>query len=167
MKVKLTITGLLLALCFSFCIAQKSLPSIEVKTLDGKSINVLEYAKNGKITILSFWATWCTPCKKELDAFAEMYEDWQADYDVEVVAITIDTRRALAKVRPMVEMKGWPFEVLSDSAGLLKDAMNFQTIPQTFILNQKGEIAYSHNGYVPGDEEEVEATIAELSNSSE
>ena len=162
MTLKTIITALLLTFSLGIAQSQQSFPSVEVKTLDGKSVNIQDYANNGKITIVSFWATWCTPCKKELDAFADMYEEWQEAYDVEVLAITIDTRRALAKVRPMVEQKGWPFEVLSDAAGLLKDAMNFQTIPQTFIINKEGVISYSHNGYVPGDEEEVGETLAEL-----
>ena len=46
----------------------KSLPDVTVKTLKGESKNIQEFGKNGKITVVSFWATWCAPCKKELDA---------------------------------------------------------------------------------------------------
>jgi cytochrome c biogenesis protein CcmG/thiol:disulfide interchange protein DsbE len=138
---------------------QKTLPSIDVKTLNGKTVNIQEYAENGKITILSFWATWCSPCKKELDAIAEIYPDWQEEYDAELVAITIDTQRALAKVKPMVESKGWEYTVLSDANQKLQQALNFQTIPQTFLLDKEGNIIYSHSGYVPGDEYELEDKI--------
>ena len=162
MHFKSTFAAFLTCFSFAFCVAQQTMPDVDIKTLDGKTVNIQDYANNGKITIVSFWATWCTPCKKELDAFAEYYEEWQEDYDAEIIAITIDTRRALSKVKPMVEQKGWEFDVLSDSGSLLKDALNFQTIPQTFILDKNGKIAYSHNGYVPGDEEEVENTIEAL-----
>ncbi len=54
----------------------KSLPSATVKTLDGKTMNVQELGKSGKITVISFWATWCSPCKKELDAIIDYYGDW-------------------------------------------------------------------------------------------
>jgi len=138
------------------------LPDINVKTLDGESINIQEFGENGKITVISFWATWCLPCKKELDAIAEMYPEWQEDYNMELVAITIDNARGLSKVRPMVEEKGWEFEILSDAGENLKRALNFQTVPQTFLLNQAGEIVYSHSGYAPGDEFELEDKIKKL-----
>lgn len=154
-----------LVLCFGFSAslsAQKILPSVEIKTLEGQSVNIQEYAENGKITIISFWATWCKPCKKELDTIHEVYEDWVADYEVELVAITIDTRRDLGKVKPLIEEKGWEYTILSDSKGDLKNALNFQTVPQTFLLDQEGNIVYTHSGYKTGDEVELEDKIKEL-----
>ncbi len=142
--------------------AQKTLPSVEVKTLDGKSINIQEFGKKGKITVLSFWATWCAPCKKELDAIADVYEDWKKKYDVEVVAITIDDARALPKVKPMVEQKGWKYTILSDANQDLQRALNVPSVPQSFLLDEKGNIVYSHSGYVAGDEDELEEKIKEL-----
>jgi len=157
------IFSLVLTLCFATGLAaQSKLPDVNVKTLDGKSINIQDFANNGKITVISFWATWCSPCKRELDAIAEIYPDWQEDYDMELVAITIDNARALPKVRPMVETKGWEYTVLSDSKQELQQALNFQQVPQTFLLNQKGEIVYSHPGYSPGDEDELEEKIKAL-----
>ena len=141
---------------------QKQLPSVDVKTLDGKTVNIQEFASNGKITVLSFWATWCSPCKKELDAIAEVYPEWQEDYDMELVAVTIDTQRALAKVNPMVASKGWEYIILSDVNQNLKNALNFQTVPQTYLLDKNGNIVYVHSGYVPGDEYELEDKIKAL-----
>jgi peroxiredoxin len=142
---------------------QRTLPDVNVKTLDGQQISIKDFAEDGKITVLSFWATWCSPCKKELDAIADIYPDWQEEYDVEVVAVTIDTQRALAKVKPMVEAKGWEYTVLSDANQELRQALNFQTIPQTFLLDKDGNIIYAHSGYVPGDEYELEDKIKEAS----
>lgn len=154
---------LAIALISTFALsAQKALPSVEVKTLDGQNIDIQEFAKNGKITVINFWATWCSPCKKELDAIADLYPDWQEEYNAELLAITIDTQRALAKVGPMVKSKSWEYTVLSDANQQLKQALNFQSIPQTFLLNQDGEIVYSHTGYVPGDEYELEDKIKDL-----
>jgi peroxiredoxin len=142
--------------------AQQTLPAIEVKTLDGQAVNIQAYGQNEKITVLSFWATWCAPCKKELDAYARLYADWQAKYAVEVLAITIDNQRALPRVAPMVASREWPFEVLSDAGQRLQRALDFQTIPQTFVLDREGRIAYAHSGFVPGDEYELEEKIREL-----
>ena len=138
-------------------------PSVAIKTLDGKSVNIQDYTNNGKITVVSFWASWCTPCKRELDAVHEIYEEWLDKYDVQLLAITIDDARGLAKVPAMVKSKGWDFTILADTKQELQRLLNFQTIPQTFLLDQNGEIVYAHNGYNPGDELELEKKIAALS----
>lgn len=164
MKLKILLSTLVLSLMSIATFAQdsKTLPSVEVRTLDGQTVDIQQYAQDGKITVLSFWATWCSPCKKELDAIADLYEYWQEDYDVEIVAITIDTQRALAKVKPMVAAKGWSYTILSDANQQLQNALNFQTIPQTFVLDQDGQIVYSHSGYIPGDEYELEDKLKKL-----
>jgi peroxiredoxin len=140
----------------------KTLPSVVVKRLNGENVNIQEYGSNGKITVLSFWATWCAPCKRELDAVAELYPEWKDKYNVEVVAITVDNARAISKVRPIVEQKGWPFEILSDPNQELQQALNFQVIPQTYVVNRSGEIVYEHAGYQPGDEYVLEEVIEEV-----
>jgi cytochrome c biogenesis protein CcmG, thiol:disulfide interchange protein DsbE len=145
-----------------FIFAQTALPPVQVKTLDGHSFDIQSLAKRGKPVVISFWATWCSPCKKELDAVSEVYEDWQKEYGVDLVAITIDDARALPKVKPMVETKGWKFEILSDVNGDLKRALNFPSVPQTYLLDKNGKIVYTHSGYVPGDEDELEKHIKEL-----
>jgi len=136
-----------------------TMPSVEIKSLDGKTVNIKDFVGKGKVTVISFWATWCSPCKRELDAIAEIYPDWQDEYDVELLAITIDDARGVAKVPAMVAAKGWEYTVLSDSKQELQRALNFQTVPQTFLLNAEGEIIYSHSGYSPGDEYELEEKI--------
>ncbi|MFT4533814.1 MAG: cytochrome c biogenesis protein CcmG/thiol:disulfide interchange protein DsbE, partial [Saprospiraceae bacterium] len=72
---------------------------------------------------------------------------------------TIDDARGVAKVPAMVAAKGWDYTVLSDSKQELQRALNFQTVPQTFLLNGAGEIVYTHSGYSPGDEFELEEEI--------
>lgn len=152
---------------FVFCLltsvtaisAQKSIPSVEIKTLDGKTVNIQKYTQSGKITVLSFWATWCKPCQQELDAISEVYPEWQEKYGVQLVAVTIDTQRALSKVGPMVESKGWEYIILSDPNGAMPAALNFQSIPQTFLLDAKGNVIYEHTGYIPGNEFDLEEKI--------
>jgi peroxiredoxin len=136
-----------------------TLPAVDVKTMDGKSINIQELVGKGKITVISFWATWCSPCKRELDAIADIYPDWQEEFGVELLAVTIDDARGVAKVPAMVASKGWEYRILSDSKQELQRALNFQTVPQTFLLNGAGEIIYTHSGYSPGDEFELEEQI--------
>lgn len=140
----------------------QKVPNVNIKTLEGKVVNIQDYVGQGKITVMSFWATWCSPCKRELDAINDIYADWQEEYNVELLAITIDDARSMAKVPALVETKGWEYTILADSNEDLKKAMNFQTVPQTFLLDAEGNIIYSHSGYNPGDEIELEDKIAAL-----
>ena len=146
----------------SFDGMEKKMPSVDLKTLDGKVVNIDEYSNNGKVTVVSFWATWCTPCKRELDTYHELYEDWVEEFDIEIVAITIDNARQLAKVKPLVAQKGWEFTVLSDVKQELMKQMNFSYIPQTYILDKEGNIVFDHSGFAPGDEYEMEEILAKL-----
>ncbi len=157
---KLTLLGFVGFLLMSFVVTENVFPSVELKSLDGKTVNSKSFVEDGKVTVISFWATWCSPCKRELDAIADLYPDWQDEYDVELVAITIDNARQLTKVPGIVSSKNWDYKVLSDSKQQLQRALNFETIPQTFVLDQKGNIVYSHNGYNPGDEDHLEEVIA-------
>jgi peroxiredoxin len=161
---------ILLALTFfaASSFAQKSVPNIDLKSLDGKTVNIKDYATNGKITVICFWATWCSPCKNELDAIADLYSDWQEKYDVELLAITIDTQRALAsKVPGIISKRGWDYKILSDSKQELQKALDFLTVPQTFVLDKEdlslSESFFLDSNYTPGDEYELEDKIKELS----
>ncbi len=163
MKIAKLFTSVLCLMIATSMFAQNAVPNLSLKTLDGKTVNLEDYGTDGKITVVSFWATWCSPCKKELDAIADLYPEWKDEYDVELIAVTIDTRRALAKVPGIVETKGWEYTVLSANEQEAQNALNFQTIPQTFIIDKSGKIVWNHSGYLPGDEEELEDEIAKLS----
>ena len=141
----------------------QGIPNANIKSLEGQTISFKEAVSADGLTIVSFWATWCAPCKKELDAIAEIYDQWVEDYHVKLVAISVDDARAAAKVKPMVAEKAWPYEVFIDSNQELMRALQFQTVPYTLIINGEGEIVYNHSGYLPGDEIELEEKIAALS----
>jgi peroxiredoxin len=137
----------------------KKLPNITIADLQGKPVNIIEAVGNEKVTVLSFWATWCSPCKRELDAITELYPEWTEKYNVQLFAISIDNARMLTQVKPMVEEKGWEFPVLMDSKQELQHALEFQAIPQTFVIDKEGNIIFQHEGYTPGDEYELEKIL--------
>jgi len=142
--------------------AQKSIPSVDLKNLDGQIVNTNSFIQNGKITVVSFWATWCTPCKRELEIYHEIYEDWVEKYGLEIVAITIDNSRQLPKIKPLVAQQGWEFTILSDVNQDLMKQLNFTFIPQTYILDKEGKVVFDHSGFAPGDEYEMEKILDEL-----
>jgi thiol-disulfide isomerase/thioredoxin len=150
-------------LCYNTAFSQTTIPNTNVTTLDGKSVKIQDEISKEKITILSFWASWCMPCINELDAISEVYEDWQEDFNMELIAISTDDARTQKRIRPMVNGKGWPYKILLDKNQELKRALNISTIPQIIILKDS-KIIYIHSGYSPGVEDEFYEIIKENSN---
>ena len=131
------------------------LPSVNLKTLEGQTFNTKDINNNGKPILISFWALWCTPCKKELDAYNDNYEDWKEETGVKIIAVSIDDARSSAKVLPFVMGKDWDFDVLLDPNGDFKRAMSVNIIPHIFILDGQGNIVYQHTSHYEGLEDEV------------
>ena len=136
-----------------FIKAQSTLPDLQLKNLDGKMISIQEISKD-KVLVFSFWATWCVPCINELDVISEQYEDLQDEFGFELVAVSVDNTRSRSRVKPMVNGKGWEYEVLFDTNQKLKRALNISTVPYVIIV-KNGKIVYTHSGYTPGAEEDL------------
>ena len=140
----------------------KNLPNVDVKKIDGSSFNFKNIDNNGNPIVISFWATWCKPCTKELNNIAEIYEDWQDETNVKLVAVSIDDRRSQSKVAPYVNSSGWEYEIYIDPNSDLKRAMGVSTVPHTFLLDKNKQIIWQHRGYVEGDEYELFDEILKL-----
>ena len=124
-----------------FCLAsfvnsnsQSDLPNVNLKTLNGESTSVKKIAQKNKLIIISLWATWCVPCKNELDAVAEVYDEWVSETDVVYYAVSIDDSRTSKRIKPMVNGKDWEFEILLDENSDLKRAFGVSTVPYTTII---------------------------------
>lgn len=147
---KKIITLIVLAIISIATYAQ--LPSGQLKTLDGKTIPTDSLTNNGKPFAICFFATWCKPCNRELDAISEVYPDWQEETGMKIYAISTDKAQDTHKVKPMVDHKGWEYEVLLDANSVFLHALGITTIPHTLIIDGNGKIAKQHNGYSDGSE---------------
>ncbi|MES2139678.1 MAG: TlpA disulfide reductase family protein [Bacteroidota bacterium] len=140
----------------------RALPAADLKTVDGKTVNSSKFTNDGKPIIISFWATWCKPCKKELDAISENFEEWQKETGVKLIAISIDDSRSSGKVGTDAKSHGWDYEIYIDQNQDFKRAMNVNNVPHTFIINGTGEIVWQHNSYAEGDEDHLYEALKKI-----
>jgi len=160
MVIKHYVIILVLSLNFTL-FAQEQLANTTLKTLSGSNTTLTEIAAIDDLIVVSLWATWCVPCKNELDAVAEVYDDWVSETGVKYYAVSIDDSRTAKRVRPMINGKGWEFEILLDENSDLKRAFGVSTVPYTVII-KSGEIVFKHTGYTPGFEDELYDQIVAL-----
>ena len=140
------------------------LPAITLKTMDGQTVKTDTLNNQGKPFIISFFATWCKPCNRELSAIQEVYEEWQEETGVKLVAVSIDQAQNINKVKPLVDEHGWEYDVLLDPNSDFRRALGIQMIPFTLIVDGTGKIVYKHNGYTDGAETELIEKVRELVN---
>lgn len=142
--------------------ASAQLPSVQLKTLDGKVVNTATLSNDGKPFVISFFATWCKPCNRELKAISEVYPDWQKETGMKLIAISTDQAQNMSKVKPLVDAEGWEYEVLLDPNSDLLRALGIQMIPHVLIIDGNGNIADSRSGYTEGSEQHIIEKIREL-----
>lgn len=138
-------------------------PDFAISDLKGNKVNIKELSTGDKPVVLAFWATWCGPCMLELNAINDKIEDWRSEADFEFYAISLDDSKTVSRVQPMVNGKGWDFNILLDTNNDLKRLLNFSTPPFTVIVKD-GKIMYKHVGYQPGAEDNLFEKIKENSN---
>ncbi|MFM2224029.1 MAG: hypothetical protein RJA07_231 [Bacteroidota bacterium] len=149
-------------LSFVFVAKAQDIPSVTLKNVKGENVNFTDVIKKGRITVVSFWATWCVPCKKEINNISEIMPEWKKSLDFDFVAVSIDDSRNVAKVKSYVNGQRWDFTTLIDPNQDLKRALNFQSVPYTIVFDQSGKIAFTHSGYVEGDEFILRDKLKEL-----
>ena len=141
----------------------QELPSTQVKDVNtGKKVAFNETMEKGKVTVISFWATWCVPCKKEIKNISLKLPEWKKEADFNYMTMSIDEARAEGLVRTYAISQGWNFPYYIDPNSDLKRSLNFQSVPFTLIIDKTGKIAFKHIGYEEGGEAEIFAKIKEL-----
>ena len=142
--------------------AVAQIPSVKLKDINGKTVDTSKLSNDGKPFVISFFATWCHPCLRELSTINEVYADWQDETGMKLIAVSIDQAQDANKVKPLVDGKGFEYEVLLDVNGDFKRAMGVNNIPHVFLFDGKGKKVYSHIGYKAGDEKALFEEIKKL-----
>lgn len=128
------------------------------------SENVL--AKNGKPTIVLFWLTTCYPCRMEMNAIKKVYPQWKEEADFNFVTISTDFKKNYENFIKRVDKEKWEWEVYHDTHREFKKVMpgKLNGLPQTFVFDKNGEIAYHKRKYSSGDEHKLFEVVKGLAN---
>ncbi len=132
-------------------------PNFTLRDINGA--NVTLSSLKGEVVMISFWATWCAPCKQEmphLDAIRQ-------DFGVKVLSISTDDARASSKVKAYIRSRGYGFTVLLDKDSTVVSEYNpSKSLPYTVLIDRSGKIHKVFQGFKPGEEEHLKKEVKAL-----
>jgi|SRR5574338_465345 peroxiredoxin len=141
-------------------ITGRKAPNFKLNNLEGKYVELNKEVGDGPV-LISFWATWCKPCLEEMAEYNKIYEQYK-DQGFSLLAISTDTEKSVAKVKPYIKSKDYKFNVLLDTNSEIARKYYAQQMPYTVMIDKNGNIVYSHLGYMKGDEKKIEKLVVEL-----
>ena len=137
------------------------LSSFSLKDYRGKKYAVDSHI--GKdVIMVSFWATWCGPCKSELEAMVPIYDELK-DRGFVYLAISTDGPETVSEVADYVRTYGYEYPVLLDQKSTVLNRFNPRgDLPYYLLVNRRGEIVEQHQGSSLGDEVKIRKKILSL-----
>ena len=111
----------------------------------------------GKVVILNFWATWCGPCKQEIPAFVELYDQYK-DKGLVILGVSIDD--TVDQLRPFMQQYHMQYPVLQLTPDVEDAYGPFYGVPTTFFIARDGTICRRHMG--PATKQQFEQEIKAL-----
>jgi len=133
-------------------------PAFSLPSLDGKGQVSLEQYK-GKVVWLDFWASWCPPCLTSVPEIEALRKEMPAS-QFQIVAINIDEKPDKARRFLQKQPVGYPSA--SDPSGQLPEVFGLETMPTSYLIDQKGVIRLVHKGYRAGDIDKIKAEATKL-----
>lgn len=143
----------------------QSFNDFNLPDLEGNDIKLSELLEKGPVMI-SFWATWCSPCKEEMKKVSPLYDKYK-DQGFTYLAVNQDNQKSLAKVKSFITANGYKFPVVLDTDKGVFEAYNGIGIPYSLLIDQNKNIVAKHLGYVTGDEEIIEKEIKDALSKSD
>jgi len=135
-------------------------PDFTLRDLDGRQVHLSDYA--GKVVLIDFWATWCTPCAAELPSLQKLYED-NKDAGFVILGVSMDGPESVAQVSLFARRYNLSFPVLLDEETRVVSIYNPKRVaPMTVLIDKRGLISRVRNGYNAGDEKLIADDVANL-----
>jgi len=133
-------------------------PSFSLQDLGGTQISLSDF--KGKVVLLNFWATWCSPCRREIPSLERLYQ-LRKDKGFEILAVSVD-RTSLSKVASFVANYQISFPVLVNLQGDVGQRYWTRAIPTSFLLDKKGVIRWKVQGAIKWDDAYVLTKVDQL-----
>lgn len=132
-------------------VAQQAKPlAFGFPDVSGRMHSINEW--QGKVLVINFWATWCTPCLKEIPEFIKLQSQYQ-DRGLQFVGISIEDKQAVLDYQKTIEIN-YPMLIAGDAGiGLAQRLGNvINAVPFTLIVNQSGQVVHHQLGELSVDE---------------
>ena len=140
--------------------SENIIPNIKIRLLDGTSTTLHQLTENGPLMI-DFWATWCVPCKKVMKFLNQYHLDYSSE-NFKVLMINTDSPRSLGKVKTYIRSQGYSFDVGMDPNKVISKKLNGMVMPTLILVDKGGKVKWRHQGYVAGEEVEIEKQIRQV-----
>jgi peroxiredoxin len=134
-------------------------PDFTLPSLGGQEVSMAKL--RGKVVILNVWATWCAPCRAEMPSMETLYEDFKANRNFVLLAVSQDERGREA-VAPFIKKNGYHFTVLLDPKNIVSSAYGASGVPETFVIGRDGRIVAHHLGAFDWSRPDVRDALKEL-----
>ena len=150
---------LLVAIFFTKNVNAQVYSDFTLPDLDNNDVTLSSYLDKGPVMI-SFWATWCGPCKEELKKMQPIYEQYK-DKGFTYLAVSCDNQKSISKVKSFITSNNYTFPVVLDFEKKVFEAYGGREDdpPYFVIVSKDKQILYSHLGYKTGDEQTIEEEI--------
>jgi len=133
-------------------------PDFALDDVNGEEFRLADHLGQ-KVILVNFWATWCEPCRVEMPHLDRIQQTYN-DQGLEVLCISMDGPESVSSVRSHVSRYDYSFTVLLDQESEVTQLYNpRRAAPFNALISRSGDIVWSHEGYSPGDEEELEDQI--------
>ena len=129
-------------------------PEFTLKDSGGKTIDLKKF--RGKVVLLDFWATWCHGCKEEIPWFAE-FDRKYGGKGLRVIGVSMDD--GWNTLKPFLATAKIPYRIVLGDESTAK-SYQIENMPDTFLIDRKGNIAASYTGIV--DRANLEANIQQM-----
>lgn len=151
----------LMALSLAYSAPAQKLPqTVITDARTGKNIPFSSVIRPGRVTLVTFWGTWCAHGKHQVKTIVARLPVWRKGADFDFIAIAADQQHTEDLVRRYVLSNKWTFPCYIDARSELKPQLHFYALPYTLIVDKHGKIAFSYTGYDDGGR--IAAKLKEL-----
>jgi cytochrome c biogenesis protein CcmG/thiol:disulfide interchange protein DsbE len=110
-------------------------PDLTLETLDGESVRLAQL--RGQVVLINFWATWCPPCRDEMPAIQEAYDEHREEG---LVVLAVNLMESDAQVSDFAGEMELTFPILMDRRGSVAERYRVQSLPTTYFVDRSGVI---------------------------